>query len=70
MANVCLPSHGGFKAHEGPGDSKCKLVIMGPVGQRADLLNASVDHAVKTHGREDSKELRATHDKLIQPFEP
>ena len=41
-----------------PSDKNCQLVIMGPADQREDLLDASVAHAVKTHGHDETPELR------------
>ena len=40
-----------------PSDNGCQLVIMGPVNQKDDLIEAGIAHAI-THGHEDSPELR------------
>ena len=47
--------------------SDCKVLIAGPEKQRVDLLEAAVAHAVKTHGYQDTPEVR-TH--LSGGFEP
>ena len=41
-----------------PSDNGCQLVIMGPVNQKDDLIEAGVAHVVASHGHEDSPELR------------
>ena len=41
-----------------PSEKNCKVVLMAPEGQKEDLLDASVAHAIKSHGHEDSPELR------------
>lgn len=48
-----------------PSEKNCKLVIAGPEDQREDLLNAAVAHAVKTHGHQDSPELREEVNKML-----
>ena len=40
-----------------PSDNGCQLVIMGPLNQKNDLIEAGIAHAI-THGHEDSPELR------------
>ena len=37
-----------------------------PEDQREDLLDASVAHAIKSHGHEDSSELRTELGKMIE----
>ena len=39
-------------------EKNCKLVIMAPEGQKEDLLDAAVVHAVKTHGHKEDTQLR------------
>ena len=41
-----------------PSDNDCQLVIMAPVNQKDDLMEAGVAHVVASHGHEDSPELR------------
>lgn len=42
-----------------PSDSNCELVMMAPVGQKDDLVDAGVKHAVSKHKHEDNDELRS-----------
>lgn len=42
-----------------PGEKNCKLVMMAPEEQREDLLDAAVAHAIRSHGHEDTPELRS-----------
>ena len=41
-----------------PSEQNCQLVIMGPSGQKDDLVSAAVAHAIAEHGHADSTELR------------
>jgi hypothetical protein len=41
-----------------PSEKNCKLVIMAPEDQREDLLDAAMAHAVKSHGHQESAQLR------------
>jgi len=41
-----------------PSEKNCKLVIMAPEGQKEDLLDDAVVHAVKTHGHKEDTQLR------------
>jgi len=41
-----------------PSEKNCRLVIMAPIAQRADLVEAAATHAVSTHGHENTPELR------------
>ncbi|MBI2051339.1 DUF1059 domain-containing protein [Candidatus Roizmanbacteria bacterium] len=41
-----------------PSEKNCRLVMMAPADQREDLLDAGVAHAVKSHGHQESPELR------------
>lgn len=46
-----------------PSDSNCKLVMVAPVDQRENLLNAVVAHTVEHHGHKDTPEHRKEIDK-------
>lgn len=41
-----------------PSEKNCKLVIMAPIDQKEDLINAAATHAVESHGHVKSAELR------------
>jgi hypothetical protein len=41
-----------------PSEKNCQLVIMAPIDQRKDLVEAASVHAIKTHGHDDTPELR------------
>ena len=41
-----------------PSEQNCQLGIMGPSGQKDDLVSAAVAHAIAEHGHVDSAELR------------
>ena len=49
-----------------PSQKNCKLVMMGPEDQREDLLDASVAHAIKTHGHADNPELRSQLNQMLE----
>jgi hypothetical protein len=49
-----------------PSEKACKLVLMGPIGQRSDLVEAAAAHAVSAHGHTDSPELRKELDKFLE----
>ena len=49
-----------------PSEKGCKLVLMGPADQRADLVEAAVAHAIQAHGHADSPELRKELDKFLE----
>jgi hypothetical protein len=49
-----------------PSDKNCMLVMMAPATQRNDLLDAAVDHAVKSHGHQNSAELRQQIDQMLE----
>lgn len=49
-----------------PSVKNCKLVLMAPVDQREDLLDASVAHAVKSHGHQETPELRDELSKTLE----
>jgi hypothetical protein len=48
-----------------PSDNNCQMVMMAPANQRADMLEAAVAHSVKTHGHQDSEELRNNLDGMF-----
>lgn len=52
-----------------PSEKNCKLVLMAPQGQRDDLINAAVAHAVSNHGHQDTAELRAELGKFLDRVE-
>jgi hypothetical protein len=52
-----------------PSEKNCKLVIMAPEDQREDILDASIVHAVKSHGHQDTPELRGELNKLLEIVE-
>ena len=41
-----------------PSEKNCQMVMMAPEDQREDMVEAGVAHAVKSHGHQDSSELR------------
>ncbi|MBI4083770.1 MAG: DUF1059 domain-containing protein [Candidatus Lambdaproteobacteria bacterium] len=49
-----------------PSDMDCKLVMMAPESQRKDFVEAAVAHAVKSHGHQDTKELRQQLDGFLE----
>ena len=49
-----------------PSVKNCKLVMMAPESQKADLMEASVAHLVKTHGHTDSPEFRTEFEKTLE----
>ena len=52
-----------------PSQRGCKLVIMSPMDQREDLLNASVRHAIDVHSHEDTPQLRTDIDSMLKTIE-
>ncbi len=52
-----------------PSEKNCRLVMMAPEDQKGDLLDAAVEHAVKSHGHEDTPELRAEIEKSLETVE-
>ena len=49
-----------------PSEKNCKLVIMAPVDQRKDLVEAASSHAVKVHGHNDTPQLRRELDGFLE----
>lgn len=41
-----------------PSEKNCKLVIMAPIAQKDDLIDAAATHAVESHGHVMSPQLR------------
>jgi hypothetical protein len=41
-----------------PSEKNCKLVIMAPIAQREDLIDAAATHAVESHGHAQDSQLR------------
>jgi hypothetical protein len=41
-----------------PSEKNCQLVIMAPESQRQDLIEAAATHAAKSHGHENTPQLR------------
>lgn len=41
-----------------PSEKNCQLVIMAPIDQRQDLIEAASVHAIKEHGHDDTPALR------------
>ena len=41
-----------------PSEKNCKLVIMAPIAQKQDLIDAAATHAVESHGHVKGPELR------------
>ena len=51
-----------------PSEKGCKLVIMSPVDQREDLLNAAIQHAIDVHSHENTSELKTQLDSMLKPM--
>lgn len=49
-----------------PSENNCQLVMMAPIEQKEDLVDAATTHAVKNHGHEDKPELR---EQIVQIFD-
>lgn len=41
-----------------PSEKNCKLVIMAPIAQKEDLIDAVAAHAIESHGHVKSAQLR------------
>ena len=52
-----------------PSEKDCKLVIMAPEGQKEDLLDAAVVHAVKAHGHKEDPQLRKELGEYLETVE-
>jgi len=52
-----------------PSEKDCQLVIMAPVSQRDDLIEAASAHAVTVHGHADTPQLRQELGKALQTVE-
>ncbi len=49
-----------------PSEKNCQLVIMAPVDQRVDLVEAASGHAVSVHGHKDSPQLRREVNEFLE----
>ncbi len=52
-----------------PSEKNCRLVIMAPAEQRADLVEAAATHAVASHGHENTPELRRELGEFLETIE-
>ena len=52
-----------------PSEQHCQLVIMGPSGQKEDLVAAAAAHAVNSHGHQDSPQLRNDLGSMVRAVE-
>ncbi len=52
-----------------PSERNCRLVIMAPEDQQIDLMEAASTHAVKSHGHEDTSELRTELNHMLEVVE-
>jgi hypothetical protein len=52
-----------------PSEKNCQLVIMAPESQRQDLIEAAATHAAKTHGHENTPQLRQELNKMLDVVE-
>lgn len=52
-----------------PSEKNCQLVIMAPVSQRQDLVEAAATHAVKSHGHDNTPQLRKELDGFLEVVE-
>ena len=48
-----------------PSEKNCRLVIMAPSSQRADLLDAASKHATASHGHQNTPQLRKELDSIL-----
>jgi hypothetical protein len=52
-----------------PSEKNCRLVIMAPIAQREDLIDAAASHAVESHGHAKSAELRKELAQFLETVE-
>ncbi|HKS91315.1 MAG TPA: hypothetical protein VJQ83_05250 [Tepidiformaceae bacterium] len=52
-----------------PSEENCQLVIMAPVDQRQDLIEAASAHAVKGHGHDDTPALRRELNEFLETID-
>jgi hypothetical protein len=52
-----------------PSEKNCQLVIMAPESQRQDLLEAAATHAAKSHGHENTPQLRQELSGMLEVVE-
>jgi len=52
-----------------PSEKQCKLVMLAPAEQRADLLEAAAAHAVASHGHKRTPELLGELGEMLDTIE-
>ncbi|HLW59195.1 MAG TPA: DUF1059 domain-containing protein [bacterium] len=52
-----------------PSEKNCQLVIMAPQSQREDLVEAAATHAAKSHGHQNTPELRKQLSTMLETVE-
>ena len=52
-----------------PSEKNCQLVIMAPEAQRQDLIEAAATHAAKSHGHENTPQLRQELSGMLEVVE-
>jgi hypothetical protein len=52
-----------------PSEKGCKLVIMAPIAQKEDLIDAAATHAVESHGHAKSPQLRKELAEFLETVE-
>jgi hypothetical protein len=52
-----------------PSEKNCQLVIMAPESQRQDLIEAAATHAAKSHGHENTPQLRQELSGMLEVVE-
>lgn len=52
-----------------PSEKNCQLVMMAPIDQKADLVEAGIAHMVKAHGHTDTPELRNEAEKMFKEMQ-
>lgn len=52
-----------------PSEKNCKLVIMAPISQKEDLIDAAADHAVESHGHARGAGLRKELAEFLETVE-
>ena len=52
-----------------PSEKNCRLVLIAPTSQRADLLEAAATHAVASHGHHNTPELRKELDGMLESID-
>jgi hypothetical protein len=49
-----------------PSEKNCRLVMLAPSGQRGDLIDALVNHAVASHGHANTPQLRTSLESTVE----